>query len=166
MFELITTERLDRYKEQVKELNALLERKEKIKAKLGLRGVDYSKDKITHGNKQPLTEEEEYTNKLLKINAEIKKIEPVVFREHQILKTQISRLSKRRYREVLIYRYIEGWKWSQIKKEFFEMEEDYEEQKDEKYHRKVMYWHSRALEELQKVSSKPFIKCEQLVFEV
>lgn len=166
MFEMITQERLDKYLDSVKELNNLLEQKKKIMSKLGLKGVDYSKDKVTSGNNHKLTEEEEYTNKLLKINSEIDKIRPFVASEHLILKSQIARITKYEYRKLLVYRYIEGWKWSEIKQDFFEFEDDYKEQVNDKYHTKIMYWHRRALEELQKVSSKPFIEYKQITLEV
>lgn len=166
MFELITQERLEHYLEQVRELNSLCEQKEKIMSKLGLHGVDYSKDKVTHGNKLSLTEEEQYTNKLLKINKQIDKLTPFVSQEHLILKTQISRIKKYEYRKLLVYRYIEKWKWNEIIQDFFEFEDDYKEQKNDKYHTKIMYWHRRALEELQKVSKKPFIKYEQITLGV
>lgn len=166
MYEIITQERLKSYLYSVQELNKLLEQKKKIMDRLGIKGVDYSKDKVTSGNKMPLTEEEEYTNKLLKINSQIEKIKPPIVREHQILKTQIGRIKKHEYRKLLVYRYIEGWKWDEIKQDFFEFEDDFKEEKNDKYHTKIMYWHRRALEELQKVSNKPFIKYEQIKLEV
>lgn len=166
MFEVITQERLDKYKELVKELDSLLEQKKKIVSKLGLQGVNYSKDKVTVGNKHKLTEEERYTNALIKINSDIDKIRPIIQKEHLILKTQISRIKKWEYRKLLVYRYIEDWKWSEISQDFFEFEDDYQEEKNDKYHTKLMYWHRRALEELQKVSERPFIKYQQLNLEV
>lgn len=166
MFEIITQERLDKYLDTVKELNLLLEQKKKIMSKLGLKGVDYSKDKVTSGNNHKLTEEEEYTNKLIKINSQIDKIRPFIASEHLILKTQIGRIKKHEYRKLLVYKYIEGWTWAEIKQDFFEFEDDYEEQKNDKYHTKIMYWRRRALEELQKVSSKPFIEYRQITLGV
>lgn len=165
MFEIITQERLDEYLENVRVLNNLLETKQKIEVKLGLHGVDYSKDKVTSGHGNKLTEQERFTNNLLKINAQIDSLKPKLQQEHFILKTQISRVKKYEYRKILVYRYIEKWKWSEIIQDFFEFEDDYEEQKNDKYKDKIMYWHRRALEELQKVSSKPFIKYQQISIE-
>lgn len=165
MFELITQERLDDYLEEVRVLNNLLETKQKIMSKFGLHGVNYSKDKVTSGNGQKLTEEERFTNNLLKINAQIDELKPKLQREHFVLKTQFARVKKYEYRKILVYRYIEKWKWSEIIQDFFEFEDDYELQKNDKYKDKIMYWHRRALEELQKVSSKPFIKYQQIHIE-
>ena len=166
MFELITQERLDEYLEQVRILNQLLEKKQAIVSKLGLHGLNYAKDKITSGNKLNLTEQERYVATLQKINNEIDEIKPKVEQEHKILVTQISRVNKYEYRKLLVYRYIERWKWSEIIQDFFEFEPDYEEQKSEKYHTKIMYWHRMALKKLQKVSKKPFIEYKQITLEV
>lgn len=49
--------------------------------------------------------------------------------EHKIIKTQIARIKKWNYRKILVYRYLEKWKWSDIISDFFGFEEDFEEEK-------------------------------------
>lgn len=164
MYEPITIQRLNDYTEIVKELDFLLRKKEQIKAKLGiLSGVDYSKIKVTAGNGQKTSEQEHYAMALQKINKKIDEYKAWLVPEHQIIKTQIARVKKWNYRKILVYRYLEKWKWSEIIQDFFEFEEDFETEKDTKYKDTVMYWHRRALEELEKVSNKPYLPAvEQL----
>lgn len=164
MYEPITIQRLNDYTEIVKELDFLLRKKEQIKAKLGiLSGVDYSKIKVTAGNGQKTSEQEHYAMTLQKINKKIDEYKAWLVPEHQIIKTQIARVKKWNYRKILVYRYLEKWKWSEIIQDFFEFEEDFETEKDTKYKDTVMYWHRRALEELEKVSNKPYLPAvEQL----
>lgn len=158
MYEPITIQRLNDYTEIVKELDFLLRKKEQIKAKLGiLSGVDYSKIKVTAGNGQKTSEQEHYAMALQKINKKIDEYKAWLVPEHQIIKTQIARVKKWNYRKILVYRYLEKWKWSEIIQDFFEFEEDFETEKDTKYKDTVMYWHRRALEELEKVSNKPYL---------
>lgn len=58
---------------------------------------------------------------------------------------------------MLVLRYIERWKWSDIIEECFWYEDDFEEEKYGKYKDMVMYWNRRALEELKKISAKPYV---------
>ncbi len=158
MYEPITIQRLNDYTEIVKELDSLLRNKEQIKAKLGiLQGVDYSKIKVTAGNGRKTSEQEHYAMALQKINKKIDEYKAWLIPEHQIIKTQIARVKKGKYRKVLVYRYLEKWKWSEIIQDFFEFEDDFEEEKNSKYWDRMMYWHKRALEELEKVSNKPYL---------
>lgn len=158
MYEPITQERLDRYSETVRELDFLLRQKESIKAKVGnLSGIDYSKIKVTSGNSNKVSEQERYTAALSDINEKIDKLRAVVIPEHNIIKTQIARVKKWNYRKVLILRYLEKWKWSEIVDEFFSFEADYDEGKFGKYKDTIMYWNRRAIEELTKVSEKPYV---------
>ena len=50
MFERITKERLDNFLENIKELERLYERKQKIETKYGVHSVVLSKDKVTGGH--------------------------------------------------------------------------------------------------------------------
>lgn len=168
MYEPITIKRLNDYTEIVKELDFLLRQKEQIKSKLGiLSGVDYSKIKVTAGNRQKTSEQEHYAMALQKVNKKIDEYKAWLVPEHSIIKTQIARVKKWNYRKILVLRYLEKWKWSEIIQDFFEFEDDYETEKDTKYKDIVMYWHRRALEELEKVSAKPYVlrSLKQLVLE-
>ena len=171
-YEPITVARLNQYTDKVTELDALLDKKQKIQAKLdGLKGVDYSKQKITTGNAQNTSNQEYYAMKLEKVNQEIDKLKYKCFgvygllEEHEVIKTQIARIQggkeSWKYRKILVLRYLEKWKWSEIIDEFFGFEDDFEEEKNLKYKDKIFDWNRRALAELEKVSAKPYVKIEK-----
>lgn len=167
MYEPITKERLESYSESVRELDSLLKQKEGIKQKIGsLSGIDYSRIKVSSGNGSKISEQEHYVMSLQKINERIDRLRALVIPEHNIIKTQIARVKKWNYRKVLILRYLEKWKWSEIIEEFFGFEPDYEDEQYGKYKDTVMYWNRRALEELEKVSNKPFLPVKQLPLEL
>lgn len=163
---VITKDRLRTYQDKVEELNFLLEKKRKLEVKSGLKGVDLSKTKVTNGNSHPFSTPEQYTIELEKVNNEIKKVRAFLDAEHNELVTQISRLKRWYWRRVIVYKYIEAWKMPEIIAYFFSDEDDYEVEKDLKYRKKVERWLDEGLENLQKVSDKPFIKqTKQLVIE-
>lgn len=166
MYEPITIERLDNYAEIVKEYDYLLHQKNNLIKKLGLKGVDYSKIKVTSGNGAKVSEEEHYVMSLQKINAKIADYESWLKPEKEIIKTQIARIKKWHFRKILVLRYIEKWKWSEIIDEFFGFEDDFEDEKNLKYKDKIFDWNRRALAELEKVSAMPYKKAtKQLVLE-
>lgn len=67
MYEPITVERLDNYSEIEKEYNYLLNQKSNIIQRIStLRGIDYSKIKVTSGNGSKISEEEHYAMTLQK----------------------------------------------------------------------------------------------------
>lgn len=162
MYEKITMERLTAYQDMVREYDFLLDKKAKIIKKTNtLQAVDYSKDRVQSGNGQKTTQPEMYAIQLEKINNRISELEPKLKSEHEELKMQIARIKKWNFRKVLVLRYLEKWKWNEIIQEFFWQEDDYDEAKDFKYKDKILFWHRQALEQLQKVSDKPFIKIEK-----
>ena len=166
MYEPITIERLDNYAEIVKEYDYLLRQKNNLIKKLGLKAVDYSKIKVTSGNGAKISEEEHYVMSLQKINAKIADYEIWLKPEKEIIKTQIARIKKWHFRKILVLRYIEKWKWSEIIDEFFGFEDDFEDEKNLKYKDKIFDWNRRALAELEKVSAMPYIpSTKQLVLE-
>lgn len=165
-YQTITKERLTTYLDKVQELNFLLERKHRLEAKCGLKGVDLSKTKVTNGNSKPFSTPEQFTIELEKINNEIKKSRAFLDTEHKELIIQIGRLKRWYWRRVIVYKYIEAWKMPEIISYFFGDEEDYEIEKDMKYRKKIERWLDEGLENLQKVSEKPFIKqSKQLLIE-
>lgn len=165
-YETITKDRLKTYLDKVQELNFLLERKHRLEAKCSLKGVDLSKTKVINGNSKPFSIPEQFTIELEKINIEIKKARAFLDSEHKELITQIGRLKKFQWRRAITYKYIEGWKISEIVSYFFGDDEDFEIEKDGKYRKKVERWIDEAIDNLQKVSEKPFIKKErQLIIE-
>lgn len=162
-YEPITIQRLDDFGAVMREYNDLKNQKYKLEKRLGLSGIDYSKIKVTSGNGQKLSEQERFTIALQKINAKLLEYEQWLKPEKEIIIQQIARIKRQEYRKILVLRYIEKWKWSEIIQECFWFEADYEEQKQDKYKVKVLYWNRQALKELEEVSQKPFVKVEQLV---
>lgn len=161
MYEPITIERLDNYAEIVKEYDYLLHQKNNLIKKLGLKGVDYSKIKVTSGNGAKISEQEHYVMSLQKINAKIADYESWLKPEKEIIKTQIARIKKWHFRKILVLRYIEKWKWSEIIDEFFGFEDDFEEEKNLRYKDKIFDWNKAALAELEKISAKPYVKASK-----
>ena len=162
MYEPITIERLDNYAEIEKEYKFLLRQKENLIKKIGtLSGVDYSKIKVTSGNGAKISEQEHYVMSLQKINSKIADYENWLKPEKEIIKTQISRIKKWHFRKILVLRYIEKWKWSEIIDEFFGFEDDFEEEKNLRYKDKIFDWNKAALAELEKVSAKPYVKASK-----
>lgn len=156
-YEPITLERLDNFSEILKEYETLKRHKQNLIAKCNtLKSIDYSKIKVQTGNGAKTSEQEYYTMKLEQINSKLVKYEAWIPPEKEIIKNQIARVPKRDYRKLLILRYIEKWKWAEIVQEFFEFENDYGDEKNTKYKDTIMYWNRRALEELQKISAKPY----------
>lgn len=162
-YEPITIQRLDDFGAVMREYNDLKNQKYKLEKRLGLSGIDYSKIKVTSGNGQKLSEQERFTIALQKINAKMLEYEQWLKPEKEIIIQQIARIKRQEYRKILVLRYIEKWKWSEIIQECFWFEADYEEQKQDKYKVKILYWNRQALKELEEVSKKPFVKVEQLV---
>ena len=156
-YEPITIKRLDDFAEVSKELDFLLKKKAQLEQEaMPLKGVNYSIDRVTTGSIKT-SQEEQYVLKLEKINKKINEYNAWLIPEREIIKTQIARVKKWNYRKLLVYRYIEKMKWSEIIDEFFSFEEDYEFEQHGKYKDKILYWNRRALEELEKVSSKPYV---------
>ena len=165
-YETITKDRLKMYLDKVQELNFLLERKHKLEAKSGLKGVDMSKTKVTNGSSKPFSTPEQNAIELEKVNNEIKRSRAFLDSEHKELTVQIGRLKRWYWRRVIVYKYIEAWKMPEIISYFFSDEDDFEIEKDIKYRKKIERWLDEAIENLEKVSSRPFIKKErQLIIE-
>lgn len=163
-FEPITPARMKDYSKKVQELDALLEKRKLILARTGgTHGVDYSRLRVTTGNGNRISEEEYCAMALQKVNEEINFYLFKVFgiygllQEHEVIKTQIGRVEDADYRKLLILRYLEKWKWSEISWEFFWQEADFPLEEHGKYHDKIHYWHRQALKQLEKISSTPYV---------
>lgn len=163
MHEPITVQRLDDFGAIMREYNVLKQQKFKLEKRLGLSGIDYSKQKVTSGNSNRLSEEERFVFALNRINNKLKDYETWLLPEKEKIISQISRIKRQEYRKVLVLRYIEKWKWSEIIQECFWFEVDYEEEKQGKYKDKILYWNRQALKELEETSKKPYIEVKQLV---
>lgn len=157
VYEPITLQRMSDFVEIQKEYQELLDHKKKMTARLSsLPAVDYTRVHVANGSSKPISAQERYVLALERLNAEIRKYEGWLPFEKEIIKNQIARIPKPRYRQVLILRYLERWKWSEIIEECFWFEPDFDEEKHNKYKDIVMYWNRRALEELEKISQKPY----------
>lgn len=163
MNEPITVQRLDDFGAVMREYNALKLQKFKLEKRLGLSAVDYSKIKVTSGNSNRLSEEEKFVFALNRINNKLKEYEAWLLPEKEKIISQIARVKRQEYRKILVLRYIEKWKWSEIIQECFWFEADYEEEKQGKYKDKILYWNRQALKELEEISKKPYIEIKQLV---
>lgn len=163
MNEPITAQRLDDFGAVMREYNALKLQKFKLEKRLGLSGVDYSKIKVTSGNGLKFSEEERFVLALQKINSKMQEYEKWIIPEKEVIVKQIARVKRQEYRKILVLRYIEKWKWSEIIQECFWFEADYEEEKQGKYKDKILYWNRQALKELEEISKKPYIEVKQLV---
>lgn len=160
-YEEITPQRLDNYSAIVREYETLLRHKKNLIEKIGvLHGVDYSRIKVQTGNGPKTSEQERYAMALQKINSKIAEYEAWLPSEKQIIKNQIARIANREnatdYRRILVLRYIEKWKFSEITQELFWLEADFEDNID-KYRDKTMRWHREALQELEKISKQPYV---------
>lgn len=163
--EPITMQRLEDFGAIMREYNNLKSQKFKLEKRLGLSGVDYSKIKVTSGNGHKFSEEEHFVSALQKINSKMKEYEKWLIPEKEVIVKQIARVKRQEYRKILVLRYIEKWKWSEIIQECFWFEADYEDEKQNKYKDKVLYWNRQALKELEEVSQKPYVQIEQLILE-
>ena len=165
--EKITLQRLNDYAQIVKVYKLLISQKLQIIKKTGyLSSFDYSTIKVASCNGRKIREEDRYAISLEKINRQLEEYKTFLIPEQKIIKTQIGRISKIIYRQLLIMRYIYRLKWSKIIYEFFNLEEDFEEEKNDKYKDKIFYWNRQAVSELEKVSAKPYIKAEIRIEEV
>jgi len=165
-YEKINKDRLDRYLDAVRALDEALRKKHLIEARIGSKGIDYSKTKVMSGNAKKTTEPEKYAIDLERVNKEIDELRAFTIPEHKMLVTQISRLKKHVWRKVITYRYIEAEKISDIVQREFYYEPDFEDEKNGKYKKRVERWLSDAIDELEQISDEPFIKKErQLVLE-
>jgi hypothetical protein len=157
MIEFVNITRLNAYVNMVRKLDYLLKKKLNLEEKYSnVYGIDYERIKVDNGGRISASSPEKIAMALEKVNAEIDSLKWKVKEEHTIIKTQIARLPRWHYCELLVLRYLEGWKWSEITESFFGNEEDFEEEK-EKYKSKIMKWRAAAIELLEAISSKPFV---------
>lgn len=151
MDKILTVERLNQYSENVKELDFLIRKRELLKKRLdGIQSIDFERTRVTSGNGRKTSPQEHYAISLEQINKRIDECTKYLASEHSLIKEKISAIAKWQYRKLLVYRYLEKLKWSEIIADFFEYEEDFEEEKDFKYKERILYWHRKALKELTK----------------
>lgn len=151
--ETLSVERLKHYAAKLKEYNYLTNKKQKITERLGtIHGIDYSRPRVTNGNSNYTSEEEHYIEALEHINSELAQIEKFIKPECKFIKDKIDQVNRWEYRKIIVLRYIDQLKWSEIIREFFEFEEDFEEEKEIKYKDKIFYWNRQAVAQLEKIA--------------
>lgn len=167
IYEPITPERLRDYRFKLLELERLLEQKQGLLEKIStLKGIDYSKDKVTTGNGPKQSGQERYAAALERVNEDIDFYKYKVFKcadgsnyglikEAEIIKKQLDRIPEEHYKKLLIKRYIENKKFSVITYDFFCGKPDYEDNYL-RYHDKIMDWHKSALVRLENISERPY----------
>lgn len=158
----ISQDILKAYADNIRYLERLKNIRRFMRERIGnIQSVDFSKIKVINGNSQHTSEQKRYAIKLEKINKEIEELENWCNDTKQKILSNIRRIHKHEYRKILIYRYLELWKWAEIIQDFFEFEEDFEIEKDGKYKQNVMYWHRAAIQELEKLRYNVFVPIKQ-----
>lgn len=143
------------YDEYLKQREALLKRINSLKS------IDYSKDRVTNGASIHISEQERFAMKFEKINALIRECEEILLPAKERLKQQISRIKRAEYRKILILRYIERWKWTDIIEECYWYEDSFDKSDISKWKDKIMQQNRAALKKLEELSEKPFIPAEK-----
>lgn len=144
----------------------LKQREQLIKRINALKAVDYGKDKVQNGASNHTSEQERYVLKLEKINGLIQNCESILLPAKQRLKQKISRIKRAEYRKILILRYVERWKWTDIIQECFWYEDDFDKSDFSKYKDRVMQWNRAALKQLEDLKEVPYQVVKQLHIEV
>lgn len=161
MQELTTSERLENYRQALREFEAVKEQKLFYQKKIStLKAVDYSGIKVTQGNRKKSSDEEIYTQRLERANAKIKDYIQVLRKEKIYLLRQISRLNRWEYEQILLARYLENWEFKEIVSQFFEHRTDFETEEvgqHGKYWDTIMRWHRQALKQVNEISKTLYI---------
>lgn len=141
--------------------NYLKQRESLIKKINSLKSIIFDKVKVSNGASSYISEQERFVLRLEKVNECIKECEDILLPAKDRLKKQIARIKRAEYRKILILRYIEHWKWSDIIEECFWYEEDFDKSDISKWKDKIMQQNRAALFQLEKLSDKVFIPTEQ-----
>ena len=126
-----------------------------------LKSIDYSKDRVTNGASNHISEQERYALKLEKVNKLIKEAESVLLPAKERLIKQIKRIKNANHRAVLILYYVEHRKLTDIVEYIFDVQLDYEEKKDTTYLDLVKRWKREAIEKLESLNTA-FVPVKQL----
>lgn len=161
MQEFTTRERLENYRQALKEFEAVKAQKLFLQKKISsLKSVDYSKTRITSGNGRKISDEETYVCRLERANSKIKDYIQVLSKEKKYLLIQISRLKRWEYEQTLLFRYLENWEFKDIVSQFFEHRTDFENEEvgqHGKYWDTIMRWHRQALIQIDKNDNAVYI---------
>lgn len=168
-YEPITRERLEAYYKNLRYYVGLIYRKFNYQKKLhGINSVDFSKERLTGGNRQRLSPQEHYVLRLEKINKKIKDLRAELIPERDIIQTQLNRLTDPLYKEILIERYMKRKRWTDIMAFYYDDQPDFEEEEGEdlkqhgKYWDKIMNYHAQAVKQIEKISEIPYVSVKQL----
>lgn len=133
---IITRDFLEQYREDVKEY------------------AHYCKKIKSYKNASSGLEKNHFQKNILSAIAQYKRLKPQVIAKQKIIKDQISKIKKAKYRLVLTLRYVYHYKWSKIREILFSDAEDFEYLKDEKYKDKTFFWHRSSLECLKRTNEE------------
>lgn len=162
LYKIIRQERLTQYRNRVRQLNFLRSKKYEILNSCGLKAYDYSKIKVTSGNGRRLTEQERAVLVVEKYDKKIKELESVISLDTQELEKQIERVDQK----------SDNWKHAEALRGFYLEGETKQETALRIYGddskqavKNLSELIKTALENLEKVSSTPFVEVQQLVLE-
>ena len=162
LYKIIRQERLIRFRNRVRQLDFLKQKKFEILNSCGLKAYDYSKIKVTTGNGHKLTEQERAVLNIEKYDRKIKELQALISEEQSELEKQIERVdgtsTNWKHGEVLRSYYLEG----ETKRETAIRVYGNDSKQDVKNLGELI---KKALEILEKVSSTPFVEVKQLTLD-
>lgn len=163
IYQKINKDRLMLHRQNVKKLDCKRKQKHDIINAMGLKSVDFTKPKVTNGNKKPISTQEQLIIRLEKINNEIKELEAIVIPEQQEIEKQIEQVGIKdwRFKEILQGYYIDDIPHKEIMINIFGILEKDNENVRSKYYHLVNF----AIKALEKVSTKPFLKINEYELE-
>lgn len=139
MEKILTRDFLDQYREDVKEYAHYCKKIKWLNCQLvSASDIDSTK----------------HQKALLRAIKEYQRLRPQILTTQDIIRKQIAKIKKPRYRSVLTMRYVYHYKWGKIKEILFSDAEDFEYLKDEKYKDKTFFWHRSALECLKRTNEE------------
>ena len=162
LYKIVRKERLNKYRNQICQLNFLRNKKYEILNTFGLKAYDYSKIKVTTGNGKKLTEQERAVLNVEKYDKKIKELAARIEPERAELEAQIDRVDSEsnnwRHAESLRSYYLEG----ESKKDTAYRIYGTDDKKDVDNVSDLL---KTAEELLAKVSATPFVQVQQMVLE-
>ena len=163
LYKIIRKERLNQFRNKICQLKFLQRKKNEIINTFGLKGVDYSRTKVTAGNRRRLTEQERAVLSVEKYDLKIKELAAEIEPERQELQAQINRVDEQstnwRHAESLRSYYLEGLSKKDTAIDIYGSD-------DKKDVDNVSDLLKTAIELLAEVSSTPFVRVEQIPLEV
>lgn len=171
--EFVNKYRLERYGDLLRELSEVMEAKRIYEEHLNaIKGVDYSKIKVTNGSSKHISSQETFVAKLQDINQQIARLDKKIMQEREIIERQLGRLVNHTYREILKMRFVEqksvyqvsyALRFSHFLKEnpvipASEWQAAFYDAHLLKYRDEIMRLQRQALSQLERISLTPYIQ--------